>query len=225
MLYLDQIIKLQTELEQRNKDVEQLTKKIKNIERAKDFERLVEQIRIPIEKISDYIGHMTPVVADEIVKQGRKWYTRLFEIIRKGIPFVNMVLIAFVLYCTIPTLKEDGSDSKDASPEIEKLKKEKEELQNENKSLKKKLETVNFPVDGIKAIDIEQYGGSGTLTKGKTYKAKLLWKNDIFQYEVEGATYKVEKDNTLSLIPNADKVHIRILVNGETVIERSISKK
>lgn len=67
---------LQAELEQKNKEIEQLDGKIKNIERAKEVEYLIEQIKIPIEKLSGYIVNKAPVVANEIVRQGRKWYTR-----------------------------------------------------------------------------------------------------------------------------------------------------
>lgn len=218
----NKIINLQAEVEQKKKDIEQLNGKIKNIERAKEIERLIEQIRIPIEKISDYIGHTAPVVANEIVRQGRKWYSRLFEIIRKGIPFVNMVLLALIIYCAFPVLKGVGNDPNANSSEIEELKEKIKELQRNNDFLEERLKTVHFPVDGIKNIDIENYSGSGALTKKKTYKAKLIWKGDIFQYEVEGANLEVGKDNTFSLTPNADKVHIRILVDGKIVAERSI---
>ena len=88
---------LQTELAQKKKDIEQLNGKIRNIERSKEVERLIEQIKVPIEKLLSCIGHTAPIVANEVVKQGRKWYTRFFEFIRKSIPFVNMILIVVVL--------------------------------------------------------------------------------------------------------------------------------
>lgn len=221
----NQIKNLQAELEQKKKDVKQLNEKIKNIERAKEFESLIEQIKIPIEKISDYIGQTAPVVANEIVRQGRKWYSRLFEMIRKGIPFINMVLLVFIIYCTFPVSKGVGNDSDANLSEIEKMKDEIKKLQSDNDDLKNRLKTENFPVDGIKNIDIENYSGNGVLTKGKTYKAKLIWKKDIFQYEVDGADIAIERDNTLSLTPKADKVHIRIKVGVTTIAERIIPNK
>lgn len=121
---------LQAELEQKKRDIDQLNGKIRNIERVKEVEYLIEQIKIPIEKLSGYIANTAPVMADEVVRQGRKWYTCFFEFIRKSIPFVNMILIVVVLLCINGYIQPNQSVDEEKvhlTEEINNLKDEKKE--------------------------------------------------------------------------------------------------
>ena len=132
---------LQAELEQKNKEIEQLDGKIKNIERAKEVEYLIEQIKIPIEKLSGYIVNKAPVVANEVVRQGRKWYTQFFEFIRKSIPFVNMILIVVILLCISGYIQPNQSVDEEKVRLTEEIKK----LKDEKKELEKQLEVSRIP--------------------------------------------------------------------------------
>lgn len=210
---------LQTELEQKKKDIEQLNGKIRNIERAKEVERLIEQIKIPIEKLSGYIAYKAPVVANEVVRQGRKWYTRFFEFIRKSIPFVNMILIVVVLLCINGYIQPNqlvGEEKVRLTEEINNLKDEKKELE-------KQLEVVRIPEKGI-TIDIANFKGK-TLQKGNTYRIRADLSKKSFQWDVEGAEIENGKDGIFPLTVTGDTIRIRLLMNNETVAERTILSK
>lgn len=209
------IKKLQTELEQKNKDIEQLNGKIRNIERAKEFEHLIEQIKVPIEKISEYIESMAPVITNGIVETGRKWYSRFFEIVRKSIPFINMILMLVVLLCVSKDIQLNSSSDESArlTEEMNNLRKQKEELE-------KQLEVLCRLEKGI-TIDIVNLKEK-TLKKKHTYDIMGILKEDFFQWEVEGANKKKGKDGRTCLTVTKDTVRIRLLMNEKMVTERTI---
>ncbi|RHC79267.1 hypothetical protein [Parabacteroides merdae] len=210
---------LQAELEQKNKEIEQLDGKIKNIERAKEVEYLIEQIKIPIEKLSGYIVNKAPVVANEIVRQGRKWYTRFFEFIRKSIPFVNMILIVVILLCISGYIQPNQSVDEEKVRLTEEIKK----LKDEKKELEKQLEVSRIPEKGI-TIDIVNFKEK-TLQKGKTYKIRADLSKEFFQWNIEGAEIKNGKDGIFPLKVTGDTIRISLLLNNETVAERTILSK
>lgn len=214
---------LLVEIEQKKKELRQVEDKLKSIERAKEIEYLVKQIKIPIENLSNYIGHTAPVVMDKITRKGRKWYFRLFEVIRKGVPFVNLFLLVLVLFCVggkslsfLPfgKMNQPGGETKQLMEEISSLKDEKSELE-------KLLKTSRIPKKGI-TIDIADYKESVSLVKGKEYKMRSVLDKTIFKWEVDGAKIKEEKDGACRMTICGDTIRIRFLMNGKTVAERII---
>lgn len=210
---------LQAELEQKDKEIEQLSGKIKNIERANEIEQLVEQIKIPIEKLWGCIGDTAPVVINGVVRQGRKWYTWLFEFIRKSIPFVNMILIIVVLLCLSGYIQSNLSEDEETVRLMEKI----NSLEDEKKKLEKQMEVSRIPEKGI-TIDIANFKGE-TLKKGTTYKIRADLSKKSFQWDVEGAEIEKGKDGIFPLTVTGDTIRIRLLLNNEMVAERTILSK
>lgn len=212
---------LQFKIDQKNKEIQQLENKLNNFGQIKEIDSLIEQIKNPIEKLSNYIGHITPVVADKISQTGRKWYSNLFEIIRKSIPFVNMFLLIFLLFHSINIISFPFSENTDESKKtIASLEDRIRELEKENHELNETQKT-SFPNSGIK-IDIK--GESEPLKKDQRYTIRAIMKEPAFRWVVEGAK-STTKDGEVLITPNAgtETVCIRYLVNETPVIERKIS--
>lgn len=214
---------LQTKIEQKDKKIRQLEEQLKTLERTKEIEHLIEQISIPVEKLSNYIGRTAPIIVDGITQTGRRWYSRLFEIIRKGIPFVNMFLLVFILLLSINIISPFSYRDTDEHTKEQHLSDKIAHLEKENQELKEKLK-VSFPKTGI-SIDIKD--DKEPLKKGKQYTIRSIMKEPAFKWDVKNAQSETTKDGELLITPNTDTetVYISFSVNGETVVEREISVK
>ncbi|WP_455642682.1 hypothetical protein [Parabacteroides sp.] len=218
---------LQTELEQKKKDIEQLNGKIKNIERAKEVEYLIEQIKIPIEKLSGYIAYKAPVVANEVVRKGRKWYTRFFEFIRKSIPFVNMIFLILILFhvFNIMPFSSFGSKNNDTN-EKQQLSEQVAFLEDENERLKKEMKALssNAKVENTE-LKIDIKGNKAPLSKNQSYTLRAIDVEKAFSWQVEGATSEKLENGDLKITPNNDATDVKISLSMNVYKERTISVK
>ena len=125
-----------------------------------------------------------------------------------------MILIVVILLCISGYIQPNQSVDEEKVRLTEEIKK----LKDEKKELEKQLEVSRIPEKGI-TIDIVNFKEK-TLQKGKTYKIRADLSKEFFQWNIEGAEIKNGKDGIFPL-----KVRISLLLNNETVAERTILSK
>ena len=209
------------DLQAKNKAIEA---KLRAIGQAKEMEQLLESVKTPILKIADHIKAKAPVYAEEIHQRTSSTMGSLWSAIRKLIPFCNMCLLLVLLMLVLPqkgSLLPFSTPSSTADDEtnqrmlatIDDLKQSKKELEEQVKRLQ--IRNVSIDVDG--------YNGKGFLQKKKSYQVQAQFGN-TFKWEVEGAKWSNETSTMISITPQneEDTVRIRLLMNKEPLVERSI---
>ena len=209
------------DLQAKNKAIET---QLRAIGQAKEMEQLLESVKTPILKIADHIKAKAPVYAEEIHQRTSSTMGSLWSAIRKLIPFCNMCLLLVLLMLVLPqkgSLLPFSTPSSTADDEtnqrmlatIDRLKQSNKELAEQVKRLQ--IRNVSIDVDG--------YNGKGFLQKKKSYQVQAQFGN-TFKWEVEGAKWSNETSTMISITPQneEDTVRIRLLMNKEPLVERSI---
>lgn len=166
-------------------------------------------------------------MANEVVRKGRKWYTRFFEFIRKSIPFVNMIFLILILFhvFNIMPFSSFGSKNNDTN-EKQQLSEQVAFLEDENERLKKEMKALssNAKVENTE-LKIDIKGNKAPLSKNQSYTLRAIDVEKAFSWQVEGATSEKLENGDLKITPNNDATDVKISLSMNVYKERTISVK
>ncbi len=262
------IKKLNDDISAKNNDNISLSNKVSQLEqqlgksaKQKKVSQLIDPIKEPLTKIADYLeteySHTTATTethnkqpsGNNSILDNQSIKNRIIQ----NIPIINLFLILVILLLLIihPNRNTEKSNAINTKSQyrIAQLEKENASLKNENVQLKKQIEAIHQPSQGINTdirikspnnkpvfqqdtpqkptprIDIANYNGKDPLEIGKSYSIRIKNFQGKGEWNVSGG--KLLKANTTQpqIEPETTTVTISFTDENGNVTQRTINAK